>query len=86
MAKAPEQANGASIHATGQPDTPIEVLTDLLGRAVNEKNDAKHRELVSEAYRIVSGLDPYLEKSSTPPSQVNASVVVIRPSQKSFCG
>lgn len=68
-------ANGTSmtpnnIHETGQPDTPIEVLTNILGRARTEEDPKALRRLVEEAYKLTAGLDPYLEKCSTPPSAV----------------
>ena len=64
--------NGVSnIHETGQPDTPVEVLTDILGRATQEQDVAKLRALVEQASKLVSGLDPYLEAISTPASPVS---------------
>ena len=65
-------ANGVSnIHETGQPDTPVEVLTDILGRATQERDVTKLRALVEQASKLVSGLDPYLEAISTPASPVS---------------
>ena len=65
-------ANGVSnIHETGQPDTPVEVLTDILGRATQEQDVGKLRALVEQASKLVSGLDPYLEVISTPASPVS---------------
>ena len=63
-------AIGVNVHATGQPDTPVEVLTALLGEAQREEDVGRLRELVDQAYRLVSGLDGYLDSISTPPSQV----------------
>ena len=62
-----------SMNATGEPDTPVEVLADLLGKAVAEKDAGKLAQLVSQAHRIVQGLDPYLDRISTPPSKVNGA-------------
>lgn len=63
--------NGSSsIHATGQPDTPVEVLVDVLGKATKEQDLKTLRALVDQAYRIVNGLDSYLGRISTPPSPV----------------
>ena len=59
-----------SIHETGQPDTPVEVLTDLLQRADKESDIENLRKLVNQACKLVSGLDPYLEEISTPSSSV----------------
>ena len=58
------------IHATGAPDTPVEVLTDLLGRALKADDSKSLRSLVERAHAVVSGLDPYLEQISSPPDQV----------------
>jgi hypothetical protein len=60
-----------SVHATGQPDTPIEVLEDILSQASKEKDVEQLRHLVQRAHKLVSGLDPYLEHISTPPSDVS---------------
>ena len=59
------------IHATGQPDTPVEVITSLLQQALQTSDSAASKDLVQQAYDVVSGLDTYLEAVSTPPSQVN---------------
>jgi len=59
------------VHATGQPDTPVEVLADILSQASKEKDVEQLRQLVQRAHKLVSGLDPYLEKISTPPSDVS---------------
>lgn len=59
------------IHDTGRPDTPIEALSDILKRATLEKDTTELRSLVEEAYKLAAGLDPYLEKISTPPSSVH---------------
>ena len=60
-----------SIHDTNQPDTPVEVLTDLLQKADKEQDVEKLRALVNKACKLVSGLDPYLEEISTPSSSVS---------------
>lgn len=62
--------DGNSLHATGQPDTPVEVVTEILGRATKEADESKLRSLVDEAHRLVSGLEPYLESITTPPTAV----------------
>lgn len=59
------------IHQTGRPDTPIEALTEILKNATDEKDVTALRELVQDAYLLTKGLDPYLEKISTPPSAVS---------------
>ncbi len=61
-----------SIHSTGQPDTPVEALVDLLGRALAAPDQAEMRGLVERAYKLVAGLDPYLDAVSTPPAPVSA--------------
>lgn len=58
-------------NAAGQPDTPVEVLTALLGKALKLQDPAAVRELVQQAYAVVAGLDPYLDQISTPPSQAS---------------
>jgi len=58
------------VHATGTPDTPVEVLTDLLSKAAKEEDVEQLRLLVQHAHKLVAGLDPYLEDISTPPSDV----------------
>jgi NAD(P)-dependent dehydrogenase (short-subunit alcohol dehydrogenase family)/predicted O-methyltransferase YrrM len=58
------------IHATGVPDTPVEVVTDLLGRALQSSSQDESKSLIQQAYDVIAGLDPYLEKVSTPPNQV----------------
>ena len=73
-------ANGAAPHtaddnndpnAAGQPDTPVELLTALLGKALQCKDAAATRQLVKQAHAIVAGLDPYLDQISTPPSEAS---------------
>lgn len=60
------------IHSTGQPDTPVETLVDILGRALQADDPKIMRGLVENVYKLVEGLDPYLDAISTPPSQVDA--------------
>jgi NAD(P)-dependent dehydrogenase (short-subunit alcohol dehydrogenase family)/predicted O-methyltransferase YrrM len=62
-------ANG-DVNAAGQPDTPVEVLTALLGKALQQQDPAAVKQLVEQAHALVAGLDPYLDQISTPPSQV----------------
>ncbi|WIA10083.1 hypothetical protein OEZ85_010290 [Tetradesmus obliquus] len=67
------QAEG--IHATGQPDTPIEVLTALLTKALQQQTLEQQRTYVQQALDIAAGLDDYLDKISSPPSQVVCELV-----------
>ena len=67
-----QEPNG--VHATGQPDTPVECLVDILERALNAGDTESMRSLVEHAYKLASGLDPYLDAISTPPSQVSSCV------------
>lgn len=60
------------IHGTGQPDTPVETLVDILGRALQADDPKVMRDIVENAYKLAEGLDPYLDAISTPPSQVDA--------------
>lgn len=64
--------NGAAkdIHSTGQPDTPIEVITDLLQKAMQQDSLDATKTLVDKALQIAAGLDSYLEHISSKPSQV----------------
>lgn len=57
MTKQDLSPSGAAvdIHATGQPDTPVEVLTHLLQTALKQTNlDATHS-IVQQALDIVGG-------------------------------
>lgn len=69
--------NGATkrtgVHATGQPDTPVEVITALLHGALQSGNVDDIKKQLQQAYDVVAGLDPYLEAVSTPPSAVRIS-------------
>lgn len=58
-----------NIHSTGQPDTPIECLEDILRQAL-QADPQQMRSLVEHAHKVAAGLDPYLDSISTPPSQV----------------
>jgi len=58
------------IHATGQPDTAIEVLTDLLQQAIQETTLEGQRNLVEQALKIAAGLDEYLDKATSAPPKV----------------
>ena len=51
----------------------MEVITDLLHRAVHTEDATASRELVQRAYDVASGLDEYLETVSSPPSEVGLS-------------
>ena len=67
-------SNGATkrtgVHATGQPDTPVEVITALLHSALQSGSVDDIKKQLQQAYDVVAGLDPYLEAVSTPPSAV----------------
>ena len=67
-----QQLNGSQngVHATGQPDTPVECLVDILDRALQANDMHQMKALVEHAYNLASGLDPYLEIISSPPSKV----------------
>ena len=73
-------ANGVpkanDIHASGQPDTPVEVITALLQSALATENVADVKKQLQKAYDVVAGLDPYLEAVSTPPSTVGRVSVI----------
>lgn len=75
-------ANGApkanDLHASGQPDTPVEVITALLQSALATENVADVKKQLQKAYDVVAGLDPYLEAVSTPPSKVGRASVINR--------
>lgn len=60
------------IHKTGQPDTPVEVLVDLLGKALQATDPKETRDILESAYNLAKGLDSYLDAISTPPSEVHA--------------
>lgn len=55
-----------NINATGQPDTPMEVINNLLGQSLQAKSADDMKELVQDAYRISNGLDPYLDRMLSP--------------------
>lgn len=63
-------AKAQNIHASGQPDTPVEVITALLQCALASNDVADVKSQLQRAYDVVAGLDPYLESVSTPPSSV----------------
>lgn len=50
------------INATGQPDTPMEVINDLLAKALQATTLEGMKKDVEKAYRISSGLDQYLDR------------------------
>jgi Arc/MetJ family transcription regulator len=58
------------MHSTGQPDTPIEVLTDLLKQAIQETTLEGQKDLVQQALKIAAGLDDYLDKATSAPPEV----------------
>lgn len=64
------QQDAVDIHATGAPDTPVEVITDLLERALKADDLQEVKKLVQQSYDVAGGLDPYMDKISTPPSKV----------------
>eukprot|EP00775_Hariotina_reticulata_P007124 gene7124-7338_t len=57
------------IHATGQPDTPVEVLTDLLQHAMQETTLEGQRKYVQQALSIAAGLDKYLDQATSAPPE-----------------
>ena len=59
-----------AVHQTGEPDTPIEVITALLGKALDASDSSDREQLLKQAHDIASGLDPYLDSISSPPDQV----------------
>lgn len=65
----PASATDGSHNAAGQPDTPMEVLTDLLSKALQCDDKEEIRNLTKQAHSIAAGLDPYLDSVCTPPSQ-----------------
>ncbi len=79
-ATTPSSATRDNLNATGQPDTPIEVLTDLLSKALQCKDPSEAQALVKGAHGIASGLDPYLDSISTKPSEVQALLHILRAS------
>lgn len=66
---APRVAKGADINATGQPDTPLEVINALLAQSLDAASPEEAKRLVQQAYRISSGLDAYLDKMLSPVPQ-----------------
>lgn len=63
-------ASPENVHATGQPDTPIEVITDLLQKAMAGSSVEEVKGVVEKALAVAGGLDPYLEKVSSKPGEV----------------
>ncbi len=78
MATANGTPKANDIHASGQPDTPVEVITALLQSALATENVADVKKQLQKAYDVVAGLDPYLEAVSTPPSKVGRATVINR--------
>ena len=66
-----EAVTQGSQNAAGQPDTPLEVLTDLLATALQCQDSKQQQMLIQKAHAIAAGVDPYLDKISTPASQVH---------------
>ena len=75
-AATPASATTGDRNAAGQPDTPMEVLTDLLGKALHCNDPSETQAMVKQAHSIASGLDPYLDSISTPPSEVTLAARV----------
>lgn len=75
MASANGAVKSSDIHASGQPDTPVEVITALLQSALAAENVADVKSQLQKAYDVVSGLDSYMESVSTPPSSVCQSLI-----------
>ena len=59
-----------AVHQTGEPDTPIEVITALLGKALSASDAGDRESLLKQAHEIAAGLDPYLDSISSPPDPV----------------
>ena len=59
------------LHPERAPDTPMEVITELLKRALHTDDPSASKALVQRAYDVASGLDDYLEAVSSPPSEVS---------------
>lgn len=74
------------IHATGVPDTPVEVLTDLLDKALKADDLSGAKAILQKAQAVCAGLDPYLDSISSPPNKVNLRLVTLRRSAFSFEG
>eukprot|EP00878_Enallax_costatus_P015587 GHUV01016327.1.p1 GENE.GHUV01016327.1~~GHUV01016327.1.p1 ORF type:complete len:470 (+),score=128.07 GHUV01016327.1:350-1759(+) len=70
-----DSPNVADIHATGQPDTPIEVITDLMQKALQQSSLEGQKQLVQQALDVAGGLDAYLEKATSPPPKVVSELV-----------
>lgn len=69
--------NGSAVadaNAAGEPDTPVEVLTALLGQALKSDDPGAVKQLVQQAHSVVAGLDPYLDSISTPPGDVSIGI------------
>ena len=64
--------DGADINAAGQPDTPVEIVTALLGKALQSEDQSAMKQLVQQAHAVMAGLDPYLDSISTPPGEVRS--------------
>ena len=76
MATANGKQQPNDVHASGQPDTPVEVITALLQSALASENVADVKQQLQKAYDVVAGLDPYLESVSTPPSTVRHASMI----------
>ena len=59
-------AHSEDINATGQPDTPMEVINDLLAKSLEASSAEEMKDLVKQAHRVASGLDPYLDRMLSP--------------------
>lgn len=70
--KMPEDVN---INATGMPDTPMEVINKLLKDSIEAPSPEQMKELLQEAYRISSGLDPYLDRMLSPVPQACTDLI-----------
>ena len=57
------------INATGQPDTPLEVVNDLLAKSLKAASADEMKGLVEQAFRVSNGLDPYLDRMLSPVPQ-----------------
>lgn len=78
---APAAADGvaADIHATGQPDTPVEVLAHLLQTALQQSTPQDTHRVVQQALDIVAGVSQQLWSHSPPAARERADLLPLTP-------
>lgn len=59
----------------GVPDTPMEEVAESLRAALSSDDISVMKSHISEALRVVAGLDPYMAAMSTPPSKAVSDLV-----------